>query len=81
MFMTDHPTRPFDHFTLHAHTHAAGCHPSLRSMPKILRRDMHRAEPVEMIKQLTWRWWAQRLIDSSQAIYRIMTQPIGKTDA
>lgn len=78
MFTTDTPTVDLKQFTLGPHTFQGSIR-THRSVPPILRREMHRAEPVEMIKPLRWQSWTRPLIDGGQSLYRIMTQPMGQS--
>ncbi len=79
MFMTDNHPVAFPPIALDTYSNNAVNRQHLRSVPTIVRRKMHRAEPIEMIKVLRWQWWTKPLIDGGQTLYRILTLPIGQS--
>lgn len=48
---------------------------TMRSVPPIVRREMHRAEPINFAGPLQWQWWARPVMEGSQSLYRALARP------
>ncbi|TWT66612.1 hypothetical protein CA85_27090 [Allorhodopirellula solitaria] len=77
MFASNTPMMATDQHPSDARSMQASCPTHLRSVPPIVRREMHRAEPVEVTPLLRWQAWTKPLVDGVQTMHRIMTQPLG----